>query len=136
MRPRLDRTAAEQIVVRSLTSRSREPVPLPLRVDRPRVSSRDLAGAKVKAEPAVSAPVELSSGPGGWRLTRLKISRVLGLPKNGSTDLELAGPEAKRFFANLRKRVEHAPRDATFAVGAENVVRVVPAVAGPAAAGN
>jgi len=35
-----------------------------------------------------------------------------------------------RFFANLRKRVEHAPKDARFAIGARNVVRVVPAQAG------
>ena len=126
----LDRPATEEVLVRSLTAIAREPVALPLRVDPPRLTTRDLAGAKVKAENAVSAPVELAYGPGVWRLTRAKIARLLALPRNGSTELVLAGPGAKRFFANLRKRVEHAPKDATFAVGSGNVVRVVPAKPG------
>lgn len=126
----LDRNATERVLVRSLTGISREPVALPLRVDPPQLTTQDLAGAKVKAENAVSGPVELTYGPGGWRLTRAKIARLLALPRNGSTELELAGPGAHRFFANLRKRVEHAPKDATFAVGAGNVVRVVPAKPG------
>ncbi len=128
----LDRNATEQVLVRSLTGISREPVALPLRVDAPKLATRDLAGAKVKADNAVSGPVELTYGPGGWRLTRAKIARLLALPRNGSTELQLAGPGANRFFANLRKRVEHAPKDATFAVGSGNVVRVVPAEAGVA----
>ncbi len=128
----LDRTEAELVLVRSLTGISRDPVPLPLRVDAPRLTTRDLAGAKVKAENAVSAPVDLTYGPGGWHLTRAKIARLLALPRNGSTELELAGPGANRFFANLRKRVNHAPKDATFAVGSGNVVRVVPAEPGRA----
>lgn len=126
----LDRNAAERIVVRALTGLARDPVALPLRVDRPHLSARDLAGATVKAQTALSAPVELSYGAGGWRLTRVKIARLLAMPRNGSTELELAGPGATRFFTNLRKRVEHAPKDASFAVGVQNIVRVVPAEAG------
>jgi vancomycin resistance protein YoaR len=128
----LDRTAAEQIVVRSLTGLTRDPVALPLRLERPHLATRDLAGAKVKAETALSAPVELSYGPGGWHLTRVKIARLLALPRNGSIELELNGPGATHFFANLRKRVEDAPNDASFRVGAGNIVRVVPAEAGRA----
>jgi vancomycin resistance protein YoaR len=126
----LDRDAAENVFVRALTSLSREPVAMPLKVDRTRLTTRDLAGAKVKAETALSAPADLVYGPGGWHLTRAKIARLLELPSNGSTELELAGPRAEHFFANLRKRVEHAPKDATFAIGARNVVRVVPAEPG------
>ncbi|MEK6274189.1 MAG: VanW family protein [Actinomycetota bacterium] len=126
----LDRNAAELIVIRSLTGLAREPVALPLRVDLPRISSRDLAGATVKVQTALSAPVDLSYGPGSWHLTRLKIARLLALPRDGSTEVRLAGPGAGRFFGNLRKRVEHAPKDATFAVGSQNVVRVVPAEPG------
>lgn len=122
----LDRSAAELIVIRSLTGLARAPVALPLRVDRPHVSTRDLAGATVKVQTAVSAPVDVTYGPGRWHLTRAKIARLLDLPRNGSTEVQLAGPGARRFFANL-KRVEHAPKDATFAVGSRNVVRVVPA---------
>ncbi|MEP6910673.1 MAG: VanW family protein [Actinomycetota bacterium] len=126
----LDRPAAEQIVVRALTGLARDPVALPLKLDRPRVGTQDLAGAKVKAETALSAPVDLAYGTGSWHLTRIKIARLLALPTGGKTDLELAGPAASRFFSNLHKRVDHAPRNATFRVGASNVVQVVPAEPG------
>ena len=78
----------------------------------------------------MSAPADLAYGPGGWHLTRAKIARLLALPSAGSTEIELAGPAANKFFANLKKRVDHAPQDAGFAIGARNVVRVVPAEAG------
>ena len=126
----LDRSAAERVLVRALTGLSRKPVALPLRADRPHLATADLAGAKVKAETALSAPVDLSYSPGRWHLTRLKIARLLALPRGGSTELELSGPLAPRFFANLRKRINHAPKDASFEVGARNIVRVVPAEAG------
>jgi vancomycin resistance protein YoaR len=126
----LDRTAAEEVLVRALTSLSREPVALPLKVDRTKLTARDLAGAEVKADTALSAPADLVYGPGGWHLSQQKIARLLTLPRNGETDLQLAGPAADRFFANLRKRVNHAPKDASFAIGARNVVRVVPAQSG------
>ncbi len=126
----LDRNAAERVLVRSLTGIARDPVALPLRVDPPQLATRDLAGAKVKAENALSAPVDLTFGPGTWHLTRAKIKRLLALPRNGSTELQLAGPGANRFFSNLRERVERAPKDASFEVGARNIVRVVPAEAG------
>ena len=126
----LDRAAAQQVLVRALTGLSREPVALPLKVDHTRLTAKDLAGAEVKMETAVSAPADLAYGPGGWHLTRAKIARLLAPPSGGSTQIELAGPAAKKFFANLEKRVNHAPKDAGFAVGARNVVRVVPAEAG------
>jgi vancomycin resistance protein YoaR len=126
----LDREAAQQVLVRSLTGLSREPVALPLKVDHTRLSAKDLAGAEVKAETAVSAPADLAYGSGGWHLTRAKIARLLTLPSTGSTEIELAGPAANKFFANLKRRVDHAPKDAGFAIGARNIVRVVPAEAG------
>ena len=126
----LDREAAQQVLVRSLTGLSREPVPLPLKADHTRLSTRDLTGAEVKVETAVSAPADLAYGSGGWHLTRAKIARLLSLPSGGSTEIELAGPAANRFFANLKRRVNHAPKDAGFAIGARNVVHVVPAEPG------
>ena len=126
----LDREAAEQVLVRALTSFSREPVALPLKVDQTRFTAKDLAGAEVKVETALSAPADLLYGPGGWHLTRAKIARLLELPSGGSTEIQLAGPAAGRFFANLRNRVNRAPKNAGFAIGARNAVRVVPAEAG------
>ena len=126
----LDRAAAEKAFIQALTGLSRKPVPIPLKVDRTRLSTKDLVGAKVKAETALSAPVDVAYGPGGWHLNVAKIARVLQLPSGGDTELQLAGPRADRFFANLKKRVDHAPKDATFAIGARNIVRVVPAQPG------
>jgi hypothetical protein len=122
----LDRAAAEKAFVQALTGLSRKPVPIPLKVERTRLSTKDLVGAKVKAETALSAPVDVAYGPGGWHLSVAKIARVLQLPSDGDTELQLAGPRADRFFANLKKRIEHAPRDATFAIGGRNIVRVRP----------
>ena len=126
----LDRAAAEKVFVQSLTALSRRPVAVPLKIDRTHLAARDLAGAKVKAETALSAPVDVAYGPGGWHLSVAKISRILELPSNGDTELRLTGAQADRFFANLKKRVEHAPKDASFAIGARNIVRVVPAQPG------
>jgi vancomycin resistance protein YoaR len=126
----LDRAAAEKVFVQGLTALSRKPVPIPLKVDRTQLSAKDLVGAKVKAETALSAPVDVAYGPGGWHLSVRKIARLLELPSNGDTEVRLAGPRANRFFANLKKRVDHTPKDAGFAIGARNVVRVAPAQPG------
>jgi vancomycin resistance protein YoaR len=126
----LNRAAAEKVFVQALTALSRKPVLVPLKVQRTQLSTKDLVGAKVKAETALSAPVDLAYGPGSWHLTKAKIARILALPSNGETDLSLTGRRARHFFANLRKRVEHAPKDAGFAIAARNVVRVVPAQPG------
>ena len=127
----LDRSEAQRVLVRALTGLAREPVALPLRADRPQLATADLAGAKVKTETALSAPVDLSfESRASWHLTRAKIARLLALPRNGSTELELAGPLAPHFFTNLRKRIGHPPRNATFRIGAGNRVRVVPAEPG------
>ena len=72
----------------------------------------------------------MRTGRAAWHLSVRKISRILELPSNGDTELRLAGPRSDRFFANLKKRIGHAPKDATFAIGARNVVRLVPAQPG------
>src|SRR5262249_22002251 len=108
----------------------RKPVAVPLKVDRTHLTTRDLAGAKVKAEAALSGPVDVAYGPGGWHLSVAKISRILELPNNGDTELPLARPRADRFCATLKRRVDHAPKDAPSGMGARNIVRVVPAQPG------
>jgi len=126
----LDRQQATHIIVRALNGFSRGPVALPLRVDRTRLSASDLASAQAQAQTALSAPVQLVYGPGGWRLSQRKISRLLELPRDGLRSLTIGGPAATRFFAGLQKRVNRAPKDANFEVGAGNIVRVVPAEPG------
>jgi vancomycin resistance protein YoaR len=126
----LDRAAAENVFIQALTALSRKAVAVPLKVDRTQLTTQDLVGAKVKAETALSAPVDVAYGPGRWHLTVAKITRLLELPSNGDTELRLAGTRADHFFSHLKKRVDNAPKDASFAVGARNIVRVVPAQPG------
>src|SRR5262249_26617840 len=123
----LDRATADKGFVQALTALSRKPVPVPLKVEHTNLTTKDLVGAKVKAETALSGPVDVAYSAGGWHLTVAKIRRLLELPSDGDTELRLAGPRADRFFANLKKRVDHTPKDATFAILARNVVRGVPA---------
>ena len=90
----LDRAMAEKVFIQALTALSRQPVAVPLKVDRTHLATQDLVGAKVKAETALSGPVDVAYGPGAWHLTVAKITRLLELPSNGDTELRLAGPRA------------------------------------------
>src|SRR5206468_10394773 len=49
----LDRAAAEKVFVQALTALCRKPVVVPITIDRTHLTTRDLAGAKVKAETAL-----------------------------------------------------------------------------------
>jgi vancomycin resistance protein YoaR len=126
----LNRPAAARVVVASLIGLARQPVALPVRVDAPRVTAADLAPAKARVRTILSAPVELAYGPGGWRLARWRLATMLRLPSGGSTAVRIRGPAADRFFAGLRKSVDRPAKDASFAIGAGNSVRVVPAQRG------
>ncbi|MEN3341897.1 MAG: hypothetical protein V7644_1301 [Actinomycetota bacterium] len=123
-------TAARTIVRRLASLRpSTGPVELPLRTVEPRVRAAALARAAAQARLALSAPVRLVLGPTRWLLPRYRLAQLLQLPAGGRTSLRLAGPAADRWLRRFGKRVDRAPRDATFAVGGSRV-RVVPAVPG------
>ena len=110
----LERRTAAQIIVRALARADRAPVPLPVRVDAPRVSAADLAPALRRVRTAVSAPVRLTLGPTRWRLPRWRIAQLLRLPGDGRTEVRIAGPAADAYFGRLQRRVERAPVDASF----------------------
>jgi vancomycin resistance protein YoaR len=74
--------------------------------------------------------VQLAYGPGGWRLARWRLASMLQLPQDGSTRVRVGGPAAQRYFDRLRKSVDRPAQDATFAIGADNSVSVVPARSG------
>ena len=76
----------------------------------------DLAPAARRARIALSAPVRLQLGETRWKLPRWRIAELLSLPVAGETQVAIAGPGAEAWFDRLRKTVEHAPVDATFAV--------------------
>ena len=122
----LDRAASAQLVVRALAGLTREPVALPVRVDRPRLTTDDLEAAKAQAETALSAPVRLELGPTRWRLPRWRLAELLSLPQSGPSDLRIGGPGANRWLARLADQVDRRARDADFAITTTGV-RIVPA---------
>jgi vancomycin resistance protein YoaR len=114
---RLDLRAAGATIVRALAQLERGPqVALPVRIDPVNVTAADLAPAARQARIALSAPVRLRLGETRWKLPRWRIAEILSLPAGGETRLAIAGPGAEAWFERLRKTVEHAPVDATFAV--------------------
>jgi vancomycin resistance protein YoaR len=127
----LDRGAAARTIVHELASLNRidGPVQLPLRRRAPTVGAADLARAARQARVATSAPVHLTLGKTRWLLRPKRIASLLELPAAGRTSLAIGGRDADEWLVKLGRRVEHAPKDATFAVDGSHV-RVVPAEPG------
>jgi vancomycin resistance protein YoaR len=122
----LDRRAATATIVRALASLQREPVGLPVRVDRPSVTANDLKVPAAQVRTALSARVHLTLGATRWSLRPARIARLLELPADGSRTLDVGGTGASSWFAALSKRVDTQPRDATWAIYSNGRVRVVP----------
>jgi vancomycin resistance protein YoaR len=123
----LDRKAAHDVIVGALSSFSRAPVALPVQTDPPTVTVDSLADAQRLASQVIAAPVAVLAGPTRIRIPRWRLAKILDL-----RTVSFTGPAATAYFARLARHLDHAPRDATFAVNASGSVRVVPAVAGVA----
>ncbi len=122
----LDRQAAGAAIVATLASLSREaPLPLPTKIDEPRVTGPMLAAPLAQARAAVSAPVVLTLGLKRLRIPRWKVATVLKLPANGATKVRVGGPGADAFFKNLQKQVDAPAHDAQFVV-ITNGIRIQP----------
>jgi vancomycin resistance protein YoaR len=121
----LDRHAATATIVRALASLNRDPVGLPVRVDRPKVNANDLTVTQAQVRTALSAPLHLTLGQTRWNLRPAKIARLLELPADGRSDLRIGGKGASAWFTALSKRVDREPKDATWAI-TSNRIRVVP----------
>ncbi len=126
---KLDRGAAARVIVQSLASFARRPVALPVTVDRPRVTAAALAPAAAQARIALSAPLRLRIGPVYSWLPQSRLAPMLVLPHDGSSRLSIGGASADRYWAALRRAVEHRPLNAEFDVSG-TVVRVIPARGG------
>ena len=122
----LDRRAATATIVRALASLQREPVGLPVRVDRPSVTANDLKVPAAQVRTALSARVQLTLDKTRWSLRPARIARLLELPAGGRRNLDISGKGASTWFAALSKRVDTQPRDATWAIYSNGRVRVVP----------
>jgi vancomycin resistance protein YoaR len=118
----LDKEAAREVLVRSLASFTRDSVVgLPVRVDAPRVTVATLTDAQRTASRIVSGPVTLIAGPTRLRVPRWRLAKLLDL-----STMRFSGAAADAYFARLEKTVDAPPKDADFAIGAGNKVRVVP----------
>jgi vancomycin resistance protein YoaR len=119
---------AAEVMVRALSSFHRDTrIGLPVSMQAPTIVAADLEPALQQARRAISAPVRLSLGETRWVVPRWRIAKLIELPRDGVTSLRLGGSEADAWLASLARRVRQTPRDATFAVNANNTVRVVPA---------
>ena len=108
----LDRRAAASVLVHALTSLTRAPVALPVRVDEPRVTPADLAPAARQARRALRSSVKLVLNPRlSFRIRRRVIATILRLPSHGRRKLEIEGRGARRYFKQLRKRVDRPPQN-------------------------
>ena len=121
----LDREAAAATIVRALASLKREPVDLPVHVDKPSVTAGDLVVAQAQVRTALSAPLHLTLGPTRWHLNPRRIATLLRLPADGRRNLGVGGAGATRWFAALSRRVDRKPRDANWAI-TSNRIRIIP----------
>jgi vancomycin resistance protein YoaR len=121
----LDRHAATVTIVRALASLQREPVGLPVRVDKPKVTADELRVAQAQVRTALSSSVRLTLGETRWNLRPRRIARVLLLPADGRRDLEVGGPGARAWFGALASRVDREPVDADWAISSSGI-RVLP----------
>jgi vancomycin resistance protein YoaR len=123
----LDRDAAGQAIVGALAAFGRgNAVPLPTKVDEPKVTGPMLARAATQARLAVSAPVTLV-GVKRLRIPRWKIALALELPKDGATKLRIGGPGADALFKTLQKQVNTKAHDAQFVVTSGGI-RIQPSI--------
>ena len=121
----LDRRAAAATIVRALASLTREPVGLPVRVDRPKVNASDLTVAAAQVRTALSGPVHLTLGETRWNLRPTRTARLLELPADGRRSLDIGGDAASKWFTALSKRVNTPAKDATWAIYSNGRISVV-----------
>jgi len=121
----LDRRAAAATIVRALASLNRDPVGLPVRVDRAKVTAGDLTVAAAQVRTALSAPVHLTLGGTRWNLRPGRTAHLLQLPVDGRRDLRIGDDGASDWFTALSRRVNQPAEDATWAISSSGI-RVVP----------
>jgi vancomycin resistance protein YoaR len=123
---RLDRDRAAATMVAALAGLSRAPTSLPVAVDPPRVSTRDLQQPLVQARTALSAPIRLERGKTWWRLRPGRIAELLSLPRDGGQTIGIGGAGAERWFARFSKTVATPPVDARFVLHGDGSVGIAP----------
>jgi vancomycin resistance protein YoaR len=120
----LDTAAARSVLVDALASFNRAPVALPVRVDAPGVTVATLTAAQRRASRIISAPVELRVGATAIPVPRWRLAKILDLDT-----MRFAGPAADAYFAQLERRVDTPPKDASFAIDGSKI-SIVPSQPG------
>ena len=123
---KLDRAVATRTIVAALVSFERGPVDLPVVVDRPKVTRDALRRVAAQVSTALSGPVGFVYKGVHWSVSPGQIATFLQLPQEGSRELGIGGPAAKRYFAALGKAVGRPPREIDFAVSDSGRARLIP----------
>jgi vancomycin resistance protein YoaR len=127
---KLDREAAERTIVATLVGFEREPVALPVEVDRPKVTGDALQRVAAQVRMALSGPVGFVYRGVHWSVSPSQIAGFLVLPQEGSSELGIGGPKAKRYFAGLAKAVARPPQEVGFVVSDTGRARMIPSKEG------
>ncbi len=123
----LDLEGARATVVETLAGFSREPVELPVRTSQPEVLTAELEPALRQVRTVLTGPVRFGWGDTRWSIAPQELAKLLRLPADGRTKLEIGGSYATLYFERLAEAVDRPPRDARFAVRPNRTVRVLPA---------
>ena len=122
----LDRQAAAATIVRALASLKREPVGLPIEVDTPKVKANDLTVPQAQVRAALASSLHLTLGATRWNLRPPRIARILQLPAEGRSALQIGGAGASAWFEAQAKRVDRPATDADWAINSKGGARVIP----------
>jgi len=117
--------AAEGTVVSALAGFSREPVALPIHVEKAPVGTEELRPVLAQVQTAVSRPVRFGWHGTTWKVSREQLAKLLSLPRGGSKELTIGGPYATLYFKRLSRAFANPPENAQFEVQSDRSVRVV-----------
>lgn len=117
--------AAEGTVVSALAGFSREPVALPIHVEKAPVGTEELRPVLAQVQTAVSRPVRFGWHGTTWKVSREQLAKLLSLPRGGSEELTIGGPYATLYFKRLSRAFANPPENAQFEVQSDRSVRVV-----------
>ena len=126
----LDRGKTAETIKAALAGFERRPVALPVRIGPPTVTVEDLEPVLEDVRTAVSAPVRFGWKDAHWLVQPAQLADLLRLPADGRRELTIGGRAADRYFGVLARAVGRKPREASFAVRADDGVRVVPSASG------
>jgi vancomycin resistance protein YoaR len=126
----LDRDAAAETIVSALAGFSRRSIALPVAVDEPTVTARELSGAVADVRAALSAPLRFGYKDAHWSVPVRQLASFLDPPSDGRTQLGLGGRTWTSYLEELNRGVHRRSRDAAFRLSQSGRATVVPGVAG------